>query len=141
MYTIQKTDYGLYVTMGGRYNPEEIEHYIAEKERLIGEFDSPFSMLVDLRAAYPTAPQDQQLLEESQGRMRTGNLLRMAIVTLSPVVRNQVQQISFTSHLGDRTRVINASKHDNWEELAMNWILQGVEPPIDEKTNRFIARV
>lgn len=128
MYTIEKTTYGLRVVMGGVYAENEIKQYIEEKEKLISEIDGPFSMLVDLRSAIPPEPSDRKLLEESQARMRKGNFERMAIIFTSPVLRMRGQQIAFDSEISPQTRMIDASKVPNWESLALDWVIKGIDP-------------
>ena len=130
MYKIEKTAYGLRVTMGGVYSANEIRTYIEEKEKLISEITGPFSMLVDLRSAIPPDRHDQKLLEESQIRMKRQNLLRMAIITRSPVVHMRGNQIAIDAGIDDRTRIINATAISEWETLALEWIVDGIEPEL-----------
>jgi hypothetical protein len=128
MYRIERTHYGLRVTMGNLYSTEEIKKYIAEKEALVAKIEGPFSLLADLRSAIPPDENDEALLAESQARMKLCDLRRMAIIVTSPVIKTQARQISYTAGIDDRTRIINASKSPNWEELAIQWIVCGTEP-------------
>ncbi len=133
MYSIKKTDYGIRVTMNGRYEADEISRYIAEKEALLTQHQGPFSLLVDLRGAIPPNDGDESLLSASQARMKQGNLLRMAVIVMSPVIEAQVKQMVLSAGIGDRTRVINANKMRDWETVAEDWIIKAVEP-VDQRT-------
>ena len=131
MYTIQKKHYGLHVTMGGLYSQEEIKTYILEKEELMAQIDGPFSMLVDLRQAIPPDEQREKMLEASQARMKQHRLLRMALIVSSPVIAIQARQIMINAAIGDRSRIINAAKTQDWETKALDWILYAIEPDGD----------
>ncbi|MEE8404658.1 MAG: hypothetical protein V3S17_04640 [candidate division Zixibacteria bacterium] len=122
MYEIKKTPYGIHVTMGGLYEENEIEEYIAEKENLLSEIDGSYSMIIDLRTAIPPKHEDAQRLKESQEKMKDSKMHRMAIIVSSPVIMNQAKQISFLSELDSSTKYIDSSKTDNWEEVALQWI-------------------
>lgn len=128
MYKLEKKHYGLYVTMRGLCSAIEMEAYLQEKDRMLGEFEGPFSIIVDLRSAIPPERRDEQLLEENHARLRERGLQRMAIVIDSPVVAMQAMQISCTAGVRDRTIIINAAKSLDWEEQALNWILYAVRP-------------
>lgn len=135
MYKIVRTDYGLHITMGGQYASEEIQRYVSEKEAILQTFTEPYSLLVDLRTAIPPEDADENLLAQSQRKMKGGNLLRMAIVVMSPVLEAQAKQIVFNAGLGDRTRIINANRVRTWDTVAHEWIIKGVEPSNERSTN------
>ena len=133
MYTIEKKHYGLYVTMGGRYSPEEMKEYLMEKEQHISEVEKPFSILVDLRSALPPNEEDRTILKDSMALVRGKGLLRMAIILSSPVLGLQAKQILIDAEVDEHARIINAAKSPDWEELALNWIFYGTEPKYAEQ--------
>lgn len=128
MYSIVRTDYGLHITMGGQYAPEEIKTYLVEKEAFLDTIVGPYSVLVDLRSAIPAHDADEHLLAQSQRKMSQNNLVRMAIIVISPVLEVQGRQVILSAGVGDRTRIINANKTRSWETAALDWIVNGVEP-------------
>lgn len=127
MYEIKRTEYGIRVTMGGVYAENEIEKYVVEKERILSEIDGPYSLIVDLRTAIPPKFEDISLLKNSQKRLKDSKLHRMAIIVGSPVIMGQAKQIGFLAGVESATKYIDASKHDDWEERALEWISEGVE--------------
>jgi hypothetical protein len=90
--------------------------------------DGPYSMLVDLRDAMPPDADDAALLKASQRRQKRGNLQRMAIVVASPVLKGSARQVSFDAGMDEYTRVIDATRTPNWEELALGWVVSATEP-------------
>lgn len=127
MYTIERKYYGLRITMGNQYAPDEIERYVKEKEEALREFEGGYSLLVDLRTAIPPNQEEAEFLRKSQAKMDAG-LIRQAWVIHSPVVRQRANQLVVTGPIKDRTRIIDSSASEDWEEIAMNWILYGTEP-------------
>lgn len=128
MYKITKTDYGLHIVLGGRYNKSDIVRYITEKEKIISTLDGTFSILVDARTAIPAEEDDMRMLMESQEKMISGQLERMAVIVNSPVVMSQARQVGLMSGSSESTRFINASKTTDWEKLSLDWVAEGIEP-------------
>jgi hypothetical protein len=139
MYEIRRTDYGLHIVIGGVYAKGEIAAYIAEKEKIASDIQGPYSMLVDLRTAIPPSQDDAKLLQESQARQKDNNLRRMAIIVISPVLKECARQVSFLSGMADSTRIFNATTAPNWEQLALNWILQGEDSVQDQRESRRVS--
>lgn len=140
MYTIEKTDYGLHVVMGGVYAEQEIRQYIIEKEKILATIEGPYSLLIDLRTAMPPSPEDAKLLAGSQRRLREGNLQRTAIVVASPVLTVSAKQVGFLSGADDSTRIILVSRMPHWKEAALGWILEGIEPADCPELNESVKR-
>lgn len=46
MYTIEKKHYGLYVTMGGLYSPDEIKSYLRERKSPYHKLSHHFLLLL-----------------------------------------------------------------------------------------------
>lgn len=126
MYEIKRTEYGLHVTMGGAYAENEIEEYVVEKEKALSEIDGPYSLVVDLRTAIPPEFEDVDLLRESQQKIKDSNLHRMAIIVGSPIIEAQAKQIGFLAGVESKTKYIDASKCDDWEEQVRQWISERI---------------
>mgnify|MGYP001251262726 CR=1 FL=1 len=122
MYKISKTKYGLHIEMGGIYGENEIEEYIFEKEKLMSELDGPFSLIIDLRTAIPPKFEDVELLKDSQSKMNDSKLHKMVIIVNSPIIMGQAKQVGFLAGIESKTKYINASIIENWEEEALNWV-------------------
>jgi len=130
MYKIEKTSYGLCVRIAGIYAEGELARYVAEKEAICAEFDKPYSMLVDLREAIPPSSEDHQRLQDSQRRQLEGNLERIAIVVISPILEFNARQVGFSAGTEDATRFINANRNPDWEKQALRWVIHGLEPEL-----------
>ena len=139
MYEIKKTEYGLHVIMGGKYQRNEIRNYIKQKEKLISTIQGPYSMLVDLRTAMPPESSDARLLKECQDRMVGTEIQRMAFIVSSPVLLGSAKQVLVSSTLKDCTRIIDASRTPNWHKLALDWITAAIDPELNPKSTESVA--
>lgn len=127
MYKIEEKPYGLHITMGSLYAPDEMKNYIKEKELALKKYVQGYSLFVDLRSAIPPNEEDAELLRDSQARSDE-KLIRQVLITHSPVVRQRANQLIISGPIQERTRIINSAVTKNWHEMAMRWILEGVEP-------------
>ena len=59
---------------------------------------------------------------------RKMSLERVAIVVNSPVLKQQATQISHDTMTSKYDRIIDASKNSDWENVAIAWVTDGVEP-------------
>ena len=135
MYTIAEKQYGLYITMGSIYAPGEIEQYIREKEKALHKYKNGYSLFVDLRTAIPPNAEDAERLRQSQAKSNNG-MIRQALIIHSPVIKSRANQLIISGPIKDRTRIIDASVSPDWENLAMDWILYGTEPYLQNKQNQ-----
>ena len=134
VYEIKRTAYGLHIIMGGIYEKDEIRKYTKEKGELAATIKAPFSILVDLRTAMPPDGEDAELLKQSHREMMHLDLQRMAVVVHSPVLKGNARQVLFDSGVSKYTRVIDASRLSNWEELALGWVVTAIEPDISPES-------
>jgi calcineurin-like phosphoesterase len=128
MHKIERTSYGIRVTVSGNYSHNETSSYITEKEKIIAEINGPFSILADAREAIPPTRDDRVLYEMSHLRMKEQQLLRMAVMLTSPVLTQMAKQMMFKAGLQDRARIIDHDDRATAERLALQWILDGTEP-------------
>ncbi len=136
MYKLEQTDYGIKATVQGFMDPTTVTNLRSEFVLLLAQQDGPFSLLVDARDLIPPEPESANLLQDCEEMASKAGMQRMAIILKSPVVKVQMQQVGHLSGAGDITRHIDASKVENAEEIALAWVVDGVEPeptqaPID----------
>jgi hypothetical protein len=130
MYRIEKTDYGFYITFSGRMSEAEAVQFKEEVENMLPSLAQSWSSIIDLRTWIPAEPKVLMFLEQVERFSRDHGLKRRAIIAHSPVIKSQASQLSFVSETNDLERFIDASKVENWEELAVGWAAHGVEPTV-----------
>ncbi len=128
MFEFEQTDYGLKLTARGALGLSDVSRLRADLERLLEKRDGPFSALVDCREYIPVDDETTRVLQLCEKMALKGGMQRMAFILKSPVVEGQVRQIGHLSGTAGITRYIDASKVDNAVEVALRWLVDGIEP-------------
>lgn len=128
MYNFEKQDFGLKLTLSGDLTESEISGMTVELKSLVGLISQPFSILVDAREVMTLDQSVFHLLTECQRIVKDAGRQSAAIVIKSPVLKNQGQRITLETGSTEVVRFICSTKHKDWEKVAMDWILRGIEP-------------
>ena len=128
MYKFEKQDYGLKLTLSGDLTETEISGMQVELKSLLGSINRPFSILVDAREVMTLDQSVFHLLAECQRILKDAGRQSAAIVINSPVLKNQGQRITLETGSTEAVRFICSVKYEDWEKVAMDWMLRGVEP-------------
>lgn len=134
MFEFEQTDYGLKLTIRGALDPAEVARLKAGLDMLLATQDGPFSALVDGREFIPVEHEIAAVLQHCEEMAMAGGMQRMAIILKSPVVKGHVQQIAHLSGSASISRYIDSSKIDNAEQVALDWLVDGIEPEATEDT-------
>ncbi len=128
MYKLEEQKYGLKITFSGDLVESEINRLAAELKSLLGSINKPFSILVDAREMMALDQSVLHLLSECQKTAIDAGRQSAAIVINSPVLKSQGQRITLDSGSTAAVRFICSVKHEDWEKVALDWMLSGVEP-------------
>lgn len=126
MYDVEETDYGLRLTVAGNLDPDEAEEYANTVQSNVRDISGSFGILADLREM-KTIPQDltddiSELMKfcSDQGMHRSVSVVDTAV--------NSMQMERLSESAGIKERIINARDNLTWEEDAVRWLDDGVEP-------------
>ena len=128
MYKFEKQDYGLKLTVSGDLMESEISGLAGELKSLVSSISQPFSIFVDARETITLDQSVFHLLSECQKIAQDAGRKSAAIVINSPVLKSQGQRITLDSGSTEAVRFICSAKNADWEKVAMDWILHGIEP-------------
>jgi hypothetical protein len=128
MYTLEKVPFGFKVTIAGRVTAEEAVHAREESRTALAQSEGPFGVLVDIRTLKPMADDVQLIVDETQRMFRRSGLERSAVVLASAVMTIQFMRIARDTGVYAHERYVDASKHADWEKIALAWILDGQDP-------------
>ena len=128
MYKFEKQDYGLKLAVSGDLTESEISEMTDELKSLVSSISQPFSIFVDAREVMTLDKSVMHLLVKCQEIAKNAGRHSAAIVINSPVLRSQGQRITLDSGSTEAVRFIYSDKNEDWEEVAMDWILHGIEP-------------
>ncbi|MFB6297013.1 MAG: hypothetical protein ABEH56_00670 [Salinirussus sp.] len=126
MYDVERTDYGLRLTIAGTLDDDEAAAFRREIRTKVDRIAGEFCVFADLREmnAFPPAVAEQltDLMEycEQQGMTRSVDVVDSATSGL------QMEQL--IDRAGINERVLNASHREDWAEAAEAWVRDGTEP-------------
>lgn len=138
MYTIERTSYGFRITQSGSYSVEEVEKYKSDVIKTLARHDRPFSLLIDSRKLVLPTPDVLEVFSKLHQVVWHMSCERTAIVVESPVAKGMVVQACLTSKVNANDRIIDSRYYQDWEERAIAWVAEAVEPDsevIPERTS------
>jgi len=129
MVNVELTHCGLKITLSGDVSVEQARTLYLDAERLLGGDKITLGVVVDMRSLIPLEKDAQDELVITQMKLRElGNDVRSAVVLNSPVITMQFRALAGQSKILDIERYIDASKEENWEKIAIDWVVKGKEP-------------
>lgn len=128
MYTIKETDYGFRLCFQSDCSVDEIKKLEQEIKSIASTRNKPFSAFIDARKIIPFKEEVVAAMQRCEEIALEGGCIRFAVVTLSPVAKDQIKRVAFKTGIADCERYINANRVTNWEEVGLNWAIHGTEP-------------
>jgi hypothetical protein len=130
MYRIETAPFGFRITIGDRVSLEEATEQLIESRTLLRVCTKPFGVLVDIRTLQPLADDVQAVIDETQRLYRRSGLERSAVVLASAIMTIQFMRIAKDTGVYAHERYVDASKSPRWEQLALDWIVRGIDPDL-----------
>jgi len=93
----------------------------------------PFGTFIDIRTTIPLQSEVKKIFQECEQITKEAGLQRRAVIYNSPIVKGQATQISHMSQTDNIERYINAFVTKDWEKVALDWIVNGIEPSFSTK--------
>jgi len=129
MYELDIKHFGILITFDGITKLDEAIRLQEDLDELMSMQEKPFSVISDARKL--VAPSKEILdifIKIQQNVLNNKNIIRTATIICSPVVKSQVTQLAYNSKLINIDRQINAAVLADWEDQAINWVVNGIEP-------------
>ena len=130
MHEITKEKYGVKIVVAGLISDDEVESAISELKNIFMQMKGEYCAIVDIRDCKAVTEKGQKIISEAMMFSRESEILRSAIIVSNPVAAAQYRRMAIESGIYNRQRYIEASVFENWEELALDWINNGVDPYI-----------
>jgi hypothetical protein len=128
MHKIESAPFGFRVTSSGFFAVDDIERLKLDLLQTLSEHNRPFSLLLDSRELIPPPPDVMKEFWDLHAKVWQLSCERIVFVVSSPVAKAQVLQMHCIASSGKKDRVIDASKYPDWEEIAVAWVADAVEP-------------
>ncbi len=128
MYSIEKTDYGYHLTFSGQILEFEMAEWVEESKKILEEQKGSFSVFVDMRRLLPIPTESQVYMQKGQRLYKQKGMERSVVILENPTLTRQFKRIARQTGILMWERYIDASLAGDWEKVALDWILKGIEP-------------
>ena len=127
MYSIEQTHYGVKLVFSDFIGPEEMTRYKADFRKALDSLPNQFGLMSDMRSLKPL-PQESQDILSANPEWTANRIVRSATIIDSMLIKMQARRLATEWKQNESKRLVDASKHANWEEIAIAWIADGKEP-------------
>ena len=127
MYHIERTSYGLKITLEAPLSEQQVDEGSEELREMLQDLPTPYGLLIDSRAL--GRPDEHVRLEfvKALHQLGRGGLRRIAIVP-APSYIHRARRTLYQSGLDEVGRIIDTRQDPQWEAAAKTW-LSHEDPP------------
>ena len=124
----ERTSYGFKIRFEGYIEKDELKSWAKEAATILKEQKPGFGVLHDMRGMAPLPVDAGEFMKRNQALAKDAGLSRSAQILDDPITKMQFKRLARDIELFHDMRQIDASRTPNWEQVAINWIVDGVEP-------------
>jgi hypothetical protein len=128
VYKIEKAKYGVKLTFHGFIKMDEMEQWTAESKKILDTMSSGFNALVDMRGLNPLPRDAEAEMKKGQRVYKEKGLERSVVILSNSITTMQFKRIAKESGIDKWERYIDASTVKDWEQVGINWLLNGIDP-------------
>lgn len=131
MYSITRTAFGVHFTFQHTVTVAEMQQWAEEAAQLLPSLSKSFGVLVDNRQLQPggMTPDVQKILDEMQASYKAHGMQRSCVVLESAALALELEQAARAAG-STLERFLDASGIPDWEQVALRWIQEGIEPVV-----------
>ena len=133
MYRIDKKSYGPHLTFSGYIPKDELEQWLADSKEMLKSFPDEFVVFVDMRDMELLAPESRPAMIDGQRYYRAHGMQRSVVILKDKITMLQFIGIAKETGIYEWERYIDANAEPNWEQVALDWILNAVDPDKSHK--------
>jgi len=108
--------------------------WVEASQAALAQAPQAFGVLVDLRGLKLLSNESKALMQDGQKRYQAAGMVRSAVIMDSMLLTLQFKSIAKETGIYAFERYLSAIKTPDWEQLALAWIVEGVDP--DGRTPR-----
>ncbi len=128
MYLIESKPFGFSLRFEGSISAAEMQEWVEASKEVLKTAPKHFGVLADLRSLKPLVPESKVVMEVGQKLYKSAGLTRSVVILDSSLLAVQFKNIAWATGIYEWERYITASEHADWNELALNWIMSGIDP-------------
>ncbi len=138
MYKIDKKSYGPHLTFSGFIPQQVLEQWLADSKETLKSYPGDFVVFVDMREMELLAPESRPTMVEGQRYYRAAGMQRSVVILKDKITMLQFKGIAKETGIYEWERYIDANAEPGWEQVAMDWILNSVDP---DKKSKIVKSV
>ncbi|MEQ8357974.1 MAG: hypothetical protein RH860_00705 [Cytophagales bacterium] len=128
MYKIEKKDFGFKLTFAGEVGEKELLEWVEKSKVQLENYQNEFGVYVDLTNLKPIQSSDINHFRTGQQLYKDKGMVRSAVILKGAITTLQFREIARKSEIFEGERYIDAEKYPDWENIAVKWVKDGVEP-------------
>ena len=128
MYRIEDRNYGLRMYLSGFMRAEEMEDWLRESENAVSLNSVKIGILIDMTGQYPILNHNLDCIRRGLDHFVKMGVGRTAVVLGDTVNTIKLELISRKDQEIPREYFIDASTEPEWEQKALEWIVNGIVP-------------
>lgn len=128
MFRIEKTNYGVKLTLRGTITGKEMTDCANEIKTMLPNLGTEFGVFTDMRTLAPLDKKAKKILEDTQDLFKQKGLTRSVVILSTTAQKTQVKQMAQESGVYEWERYIDSDSDTNWKNTGEEWIINAVDP-------------
>jgi hypothetical protein len=130
MHRIEQTQYGYKLVFEGFLQKQDLSTLLDDMKQTIRSRGRKFPVLLDMRHSRAFPADAQVILKEAILFFKQVGMERNAVVLNSAIATLQVRRLGKETGIDATSRYIDASTEQDWEKIAIDWLVRAVDPEI-----------
>jgi hypothetical protein len=130
MHRIEQTQYGYKLVFEGFLQKQDLSTLLDDMKQTIRSRGRKFPVLLDMRHSRAFPADAQVILKEAILFFKQVGMERNAVVLNSAIATLQVRRLGKETGIDATSRYIDASTEQDWEKVAIDWLVGAVDPEI-----------
>lgn len=130
MHRIEQTQYGYKLVFEGFLQKHDLSTLLDDMKQTIRSRGRKFPVLLDMRHSRAFPADAQVILKEAILFFKQVGMERNAVVLNSAIATLQARRLGRETGIDATSRYIDASTEQDWEKVAIDWMVGAVDPEI-----------
>ena len=128
MHRIEQTQYGYKLVFEGFLQKQDLSTLLDDMKQTVFSRGRKFPVLMDMRLSRAFPTDAQEILKEAIRFFKHVGMERNAVVLNSAIATLQARRLGKETGIDAASRYIDASTEQNWEKVALDWLVRAVDP-------------
>ena len=130
MHRIEQTQYGYKLVFEGFLQKHDLSTLLDDMRRTVFSRGRKFPVLLDMRHSRAFPADAQEILKEAIRFFKQVGMERNAVVLNSAIATLQARRLGKETGIDAASRYIDASTEQDWERVALDWLVRAVDPDV-----------